>query len=164
MSDFSPKTEKQIEEEKLFAPGVYDFDCISATKWIGQESGKESLKVKLCVYVGDRKYFLDQFLSASEKMQFMLRHFCDSLGILDAYESGSFQRIAEAAPGLSGKAKFYIAEDKKGQFPDKNQVRDFIKKADYNKYAMGSANVASELPRAKKSEPETPFDDDVIPY
>lgn len=157
MGDFKAKSEKEIEQGKLFEPGVYDFEVVRAVRWTSQESGKDSLKVTLLVYLADRKQYVGQYLSSSEKMQFLLRHFCDCLEILPAYESESFDKIADAAAGKSGKAKFYIQEDKKGNFPPKNQVRDFLKRADFGKYATGgvvSSNVVKQ---------ETPFDDD-IPY
>ena len=160
MSDFQPKSEKEISEQKLFEPGEYDFDVMKADKTISENSGNAMIKAQLLVYVGARTYYLTCYLTGSEKMQYLLRHFCDTLGILDAYETGQLSAIAQAARGKSGKGKFVIQPSKDPNYPDKNAARDFVKReAGDTEPREAKARIVDEtkMPPAEFEDSDLPF-------
>lgn len=148
--NFKAKTEEQIKKESnfLLEPGDYDFEVLVATEEVS-DNGNPMLKLKLGVWRQDGKqqwvfdYLLESFPSK-------LRHFCDSVGLLSKYESGSL--AAHDCNGRSGKCKIEIKKDKKGQYPDKNQVKDYISRP-----ARPLVQKAEQAQSEAKSDDDIPF-------
>lgn len=133
-----------------FEAGEYDFTVVEAEDTFSKSSGKEMFKLTLGVYVGDKKRSVFDYVMAEGKMAWKLRHLCDSLGILDKYETGAL--ISPDLTGKSGKAKFDVQEGE-GSFSDKNVVVDYIKRST-------GAFVPSGHPVAAAPD----FDSDEIPF
>lgn len=121
---FKPKSEKEISEENLLPNGEYDFEVTAALD-AKSASGNEMIKLQLNVFDdnGNLRIIFDYLL---ESMAFKLRHAADACGVIDKYESGSL--VADDFMGKTGRLKLAIQKDKTGDYPDKNTVRDYIKR------------------------------------
>lgn len=121
---FKPKSEKEISEENLLPAGEYDFEVTAAVD-TKSASGNEMIKLQLNVFdeSGNPRVIFDYLL---ESMAFKLRHAADACGVIDKYESGQF--VADDFMGKTGRLKLAIQKDKTGDYPDKNTVRDYIKR------------------------------------
>lgn len=120
---FAPKSEKEIAEENLIKPGIYDFEIVDALEKVSK-SGNEMIELKLNVFDGDAPRIVMDYLL--ESMAFKLRHAADACGLLPNYEGGSL--LADDFKGRSGKLKIKIDKDKSGQYADKNGVADYVKR------------------------------------
>jgi hypothetical protein len=123
--EFKPKSEKEIMESNLAPEGDYDFNILAAEDTVSK-SKNAMIKVKLGLYSGEsiRWHIFDYLVPA---MEAKLRHFCDSVGLLSQYEAGTL--CAEDCKGRAGKVRIIIKSDKSGQFPDKNEVKDYVLRA-----------------------------------
>jgi len=121
MFRFTPKTEDELDQSGLLEKGVYDFTVDTATSVNAKTDGTPMLKLGLTIYGPDGEHKI--FDNLHPKLEFKIRHFCDSIGILKVYETGQID--PGACEGRSGKAKVDI-ESAKGDFPAKNNVRDYV--------------------------------------
>ena len=123
---FTPKTEKEIVEDKLYPEGTYGFQIISADERVSK-SGNDMIELKLQVYSNEGKFILvnDYLL---ESMMFKLLHACEACGLQSKYESG--QLDAEDFIDKTGYLKLTIQKDKTGQYPDRNSVKDYVVSVD----------------------------------
>ena len=120
--EFTPKTEEEIKAANLLEAGDYDFDVLVAEDAISSK-GNEMIKVNLGIYTGDKvRGRIFDYLMPS--MEAKLRHFCDTVGLLKEYESGSLS--ANMCEGRSGKCRIIIQEDKAGKYDPKNTIKDYI--------------------------------------
>lgn len=119
---FTPKTEKQIQEENLRPAGTYSFEIVKAEDKISSKQN-EMIELTLKVFDNDGNSFLvnDYLL---ESMAFKLRHAADACGLIDRYEMGTLQAID--FDGKTGQVKIKISKDKNGVYADKNTVGDYI--------------------------------------
>lgn len=119
---FQPKTEKQIQEERVAPEGEYDFEVMAAEEKLSK-NGNNMIEVVLNVYRADgSKFALTDFLLATDKMAWKLRHFCESCGILDLYEKGELQ--AFHCRGLAGRAK--LIQQDSTDYGLQNRVKDYV--------------------------------------
>jgi hypothetical protein len=120
----TPKSEEEIANSLLLPEAVYDFEVQSAIEK-PSKNGNDMIEVKLNIYSeGERVAVITDYLL--EAMAFKLRHFCDTTGTLADYNDGNLQ--ADKMVGLSGKVLITIKKDSAGKYPDKNNVKDYIKK------------------------------------
>ncbi len=130
---FIPKTEKEISEANLWQPGIYDFEVLEytslgntrvATIDTTSKNGNEMIVLVCRVYHpnGQFRIIVDYLL---ESMMFKLRHAAEACGLLDRYEQGELS--ASDFIGRFGQAQLGIQKDKGGQYPDKNNIVDYIK-------------------------------------
>jgi hypothetical protein len=144
---FSPKTKEELATMNLIQPGVYDFEIIEAIDKTSQ-SGNEmiALKLKVWDHQGHERIVFDYLL---ESMHFKFFHFAEFTGLMDKYNAGCL--MAEHCLGKTGKVDIIIQPDKKGLYPDRNSVKDYIDPSHVAERKM------SELPKAK----EEVFDDEI---
>lgn len=142
---FTPKSEQQLEAERLEAEKnrlmpygtVCDFETVEASN---ERSGKGSDMIKLIVKVfapnGEERMFNDYLVATFEHK---LRHAASACGVLDKYENGEL----DATDFLykSGKCIMGIERDKTGNYPPKNKIADYVKRAEGD-----SAPVARKAP------------------
>lgn len=119
---FAPKTEEQITQENLIPAGVYPFEIVRATDEVSK-SQNEMIKLAIKVWdaEGAERFVYDYLL---ESMAFKLRHCAYACGLGDNYEQGTLH--ADDFVGRTGSLKLGIKKDKSGQYPDANQVNDYI--------------------------------------
>jgi hypothetical protein len=121
---FSPMSEDELNESGLAPKGEYGFDVLTAKDKISKSSGSPMIEVKIGLYrngtVANHVY--DYLLPS---IPHKLRHFCDSVGLLKQYQSGTL--CAADCEGRSGTAKIDI--EPAGNYPAKNVVKDYVLRA-----------------------------------
>lgn len=118
---FEPKTEKQIAEAMLLPEGEYDFVVIKAEDKVSQKKGTPMIKVTLGIYQNDgTQRIINDYLMESFPRK--LRRFAEVIGLLAQYEMGELN--AEECEGRAGKCTLIIK--KQIEFPDKNEVKDYV--------------------------------------
>lgn len=145
----TPKTEKQLMEERNFPEGEYPFEVVLAKDGISKRSGNEMIHLKLKCFTQDgRQFFVDDYLMDS--MGFKLRHFCEEVGLLEKYEAGQLKDYD--CDKKEGTVQIIIQKSKESQYPDKNSVKD---------YGVAKKKVKEEKPAAPTPEPDPEVSDDV---
>ncbi len=120
---FKAKTEKELAEENLIPEGVYPFEVIKAEAKKSKK-GNDMIEMELRIFLPDGKErTLRDWLM--EAMGFKLFHFCAYSGLSMKYEAGTLN--SHDCEGRSGYAKIEIQEDKTGQYPPRNSVRDYVR-------------------------------------
>lgn len=120
--NFTPKTEEELNKSVLLQKGEYDFEVMKAEEALSK-SGNDMIKLTLKVYGpnGETAHVYDYLLVA---MEFKLKHFCDSVGLVAEYESG--QLTADMCGGRAGRCKLAVETDASGKYDDKNVVKDYV--------------------------------------
>jgi len=118
--NFRPKTEKELESERLLPQATYPFEVMQADEQTSKK-GNAMIALKLTIYGQEMSIPVYDYISDSF-MAHRLRHFCYSVGLTAAYESGKLTAIQ--CVGRQGYAAITIEDD--GKFPAKNVVRDYI--------------------------------------
>lgn len=120
-----PKTAQQlreIEESSLLADGTYDFEVIAAVE---KTSAKGNDMVELKIRIEEeRSYVVADYLVSIDSMAYKIRHFAESVGLVDEYERGTLP--ADQMIGCTGKCKIKT-QPAKGEYRAKNVVADYIK-------------------------------------
>ena len=83
--NFNPQTEEQVLN--LLPDGEYPFYVYDAENWIGK-TGKESIKLTLKV-IDQNGAERSVFCYLSPNYLFLLKHFCDAVGLQEAYQKGN---------------------------------------------------------------------------
>jgi hypothetical protein len=117
---FTPKTEKQLAEESLLPAGVYDFEVLKAEDAVSKSSGKDMIKLSLRIFHGASERRVTDYLM--ESMAFKLRHFCQTCGLMDKYDAGTFS--AADCEGRAGKVK--LKQEIQEGYQPKNSVADYV--------------------------------------
>jgi hypothetical protein len=133
--------------------GMYPFtvvDVITATNdgaVLRDKNGVDMAKLKLVVHdENNRERSLFTYLLGDGTYAFKLRHFANSVGMLDEYEQGVFN--IHKTVGRSGYAEIVIKkgtmkQDGSGKmWDDRNDVKDFISKPNNTNH---SSKAHSEL-------------------
>lgn len=121
---FQPKSESELASQNLIPDKTEcDFEVLQAFDKISKSSGLPMIEVKLNVYREDGSgKFINDYLTGG--MEAKLRHFCDTTGLLPQYQAGAL--CAADCVGRAGKCRVGIEEDKNGQYPPKNKIKDYI--------------------------------------
>lgn len=132
---FKPKTEKELAEENMIAPGDYGFEVLNAVSKPSR-AGNDMIELTLRVFVGESSRQLNDWLL--ESVAYKLFHFCAYTGLQKEYSAGTL--TAEDCLGKTGFLTVGIQKGKKKDdgsgdvWPDRNSVKDYIrtpmKKAD----------------------------------
>lgn len=138
---FAPKTEDQINNEGLLRAGIYPFEIIEASDQ-QSKSGNDMIKLAIKVWdsEGSEHYVYDYLL---ESMAYKLRHAAEACSLLDKYESGEL--LASDFVNKTGSLKIAIKKDKMGQYPDSNQVNDYIFNRE-SQQALSASVAHDEIP------------------
>lgn len=120
---FKPKTEKELAEANLWPVGEYSFEILEAEE-ATDSSDRDMLKLKVKVFKdnGASQNIFDYV--SGEWMEFKLRHLAEVCGQLTEYETGELE--AYNFVGKTGMCKVGISKDKSGQYPDRNDIKDYI--------------------------------------
>lgn len=153
---FQPMSEKEIAEAGLLPAGEYPFEVVGAEDKISK-SGNDMTELTVKVYdIDGIGHSIFDYLVATKKSAFKIRHFAEAAGLLPNYETGNLP--ADVMVGRSGYCKVIIRKDDKGEYPDKNQIADYIKPKDGTSAAASSPK--STLPgRQPPMDPD--FDQDI---
>lgn len=157
---FAPKTEEQINEERLLPEGEYSFEVESVYE-TQSKAGNDMLKVNLKVYKPDGNFvFVTDYLL--ESIPHKLLHFFEATGLQSLYHSGEVHpdgmgEIVEFK-GKSGMLKLTV--QKSDDYPDKNSVKDYTP-------ADGAKESRPMTKKQATTEAQKPLDDglsDDIPF
>lgn len=106
----------------LLPAGDADFETISAEEK-KSSAGNDMIVLRNAIYQGGeiKCYIFDYLL---ELVAFKLRHYCQSTGLIEKYQSGEL--TANDCIGKIGRCKIDIQSDKDGKHPDKNVIKDYL--------------------------------------
>lgn len=121
--NFTPKTEQEILDGKLWPKAIYPFEILEGEDKVSQ--GKNNpmieLKVKITWSDGSTRTITD-YLLGLDKTAEKLRHCCAACGLLRKYDSGSV-----AGSDFRGKrGKLRLGVEKKKGFADRNVIADYV--------------------------------------
>lgn len=137
---FTPKDESELS--KLLQPGEYDLEITEAEDTVVKGTDREQIKLRVAVWDGDRiRARIFDYLN--ESVAYKIRHICEATGQMAKYESGELK--ATDLLGKMCKGKIVIEKDKKGQYPDKNKIQDYLKGA-VNRQPSEQTNPFDEPP------------------
>ena len=148
---FQAKTDKEIAEEGLLPEGNYGFEISGAEDTVSK-AGNDMIKLQVRVFNDDGQFIImsDYLLEA---IAYKLKHCCDACGLSEKYESGEI--VAEDFIGSTGELKLKIRKDPNGQYPDQNNIIDYIvpnegeeplKPKGSNAAAESGDDLADEIP------------------
>lgn len=151
-----PITAEEANEQSVGDPwpaGTYDFTVKEAEEGISA-AGNEQIKLTLLVYnrQGQQRTVSD-YLPASKKAQWKVRHFAESVGMVRQYDSGELP--TREMQGRPGRCKLGV-EEATGTYAAKNKVLDYVA-------ASGLAGEVNTAPpaRSKIKTPAGDLDDDI---
>lgn len=143
---FTPRSEKEIQESQLWPKGEYDFEVIESKPAVSGPNSKTPgtpfIKMNIQIWNKDgAKRFVNGILHPA--MEAQVRHFCVVGNLMAKYEAGKLD--AADCLGVSGKLKLKVKEEANG-FPAKNEISDFV------------------VPKPKEETAATIDEDDSIPF
>jgi len=125
---FKPKSEKELAEANLWPKGDYAFEILESEEAQDKNGdGMFKLKVKIFKEDGASQNIFD-YVSGTW-MEFKLRHLSEACDLLQDYDKGELE--AYALVGKTGKCKVGVSVDKTGQYPDKNDIKDYLTGTEY---------------------------------
>lgn len=150
---FAPKNDEEIhaiQNQGLLPEGVYPFQ-VKAVEQLVSKTGNSMLKIRLSVLEkdGSSRTIFD-YLVATDQMIFKLKHFCEAIGLEDKYSKGCFEPqdcLERSGSAFISVQKGSAKPDGSGNYPDKNQVKDYVK--------------ANEVAKPKAAAVDKDFDDDI---
>lgn len=153
---FSPMSEDELASASLLEPGVYPFEVIAANEEISK-AGNEMIKIKINVFGSDGKqaHVFDYLM---EKLQFKLRHFCETTGLLAKYEAGTLSELD--CEGKAGFVKIKI-DPANGSYSAKNSVQDYVKPAAASAPDVPRKLTPAEFATKHELDEKAKFDDDI---
>lgn len=121
--NFTPKKDEELNSFDVFPKGEYDFEVVKAVDETSK-AGNTMIKLEIDIFApnGKKSRVFDYLL---ESLAYKLKHFCQAVGLHDEYEEGNIN--ADMCFNRSGKCIISIKHDKTGNYPDKNEVRDYCK-------------------------------------
>lgn len=119
----TPKTDEELASMNLLPDGIYDFEIIESQDDTSN-SGNEMIHCKLKVFKSDGSSYIlvDDYLVNTDRMQWKIKHFCESVGLEAEYQAGEL--TGELCFGRSGKVKIATQPAKDG-YPPKNTAKDY---------------------------------------
>ena len=133
---YTPYSEAELASMNVFPEGLYPFQVleVQTIDKFGQplidKNGVDMAKIKLLIWAENKKRELFTYLSGDGLFAFKLRHYARTIGMIDAYEAGTFN--INLTVGKRGVADIVIKKgttkaDGSGEvWPDRNDVKDFI--------------------------------------
>lgn len=122
---FTPRTEEEVKV--LFEKGNYPFTVLSAIEKTSK-NGNPMISLKLQIehttIPGKTGFAKCNLMTNNPNFEFLLRHFCYSIGMGAEYEKGELE--PRNILGKRGIAKIGIETDGTGEFPDQNKAVDFV--------------------------------------
>lgn len=156
---FTPKTEEQLAEESLLEPGIYDFEIVEASEAISKSSGNEMLVLKLRIFSDRGNRLVTDYITSS--LEWKLRHFADSVGLLERYNQGEL--YPEDIGVRGGKLELKIDKGN-GTYKPKNSVKDYIPGTGAVATPELFPNAVSYSDIPVSIPPLPPLQDDDIPF
>ncbi len=138
MWSYNPVSEEEInkiyqdaQEERLWPEGIYNFDVLDHKFYISEpkdgKKGNPVIKLVLRVFnkEGKSREIWD-WLVSTERMQFKIKHFCDTTRLDKKYQDRTFK--PEDVIGKSGRLILGFGKNDKGE--KVNRIIDYDKNID----------------------------------
>lgn len=121
---FTPKTQKELDEANLMPPGDYPAMVMTADDAVSK-AGNEMIKLQLQIQTpsGPHPKSVWDHLVPNSGIEYKVRHFAYSAGIEALYEQGRY--VASDCEGRGCTVTIDI-EDASGGYPAKNIVKDYL--------------------------------------
>lgn len=120
----APISEADALAPGLYKRGLYDFEVIEASDAVSS-TGNDMIALVQKVYDTEGKSrLMKDWLVESEGMAYKTRHFAAAVGMLPQYNKGELK--AADLIGKTGRCQVGIETDKKGVYPDKNKIQDYM--------------------------------------
>lgn len=154
----NPISAEKASEGGGFEPwpaGEYDFAVHDAADDVSS-AGNEQIKLTLHVFNRDgNKRTVFDYLGASDKAQWKVRHFADAVGLTRQYESGELE--PRDIVGREGRCRLRI-KPASGGYPANNEVQDYIAASGAPQRA---AHRPAQQPRRAVATAGADLDDDI---
>jgi hypothetical protein len=142
--NFEPKTEEELTD--LLEEGDGDFE-VTAAEAQTSKNGNPMIKLSLKVWdkKGDQKFVYDYLILNGSKFSMRkIKHFCESCGMEEFYNSGKFS--AKDCVGRSGKCVIGIEKGTVEYPNDKNVIRNYLAHSNSTNEGLTSKNNGAEAP------------------
>ena len=157
---FTPKTDRELDEANLLPPGEYPALVVEAED-ATSKSGREMVHLQLQIQTPTGPHYrtVDDYLVPGTGMEFKVRHFAYSAGLEAKYEQGNYSAVDCLGKGCTVKVDI---EDASGQYRAKNRIVDYLVVDGAQVPAgAGSGHTLAPLPNGLNGEP---VEDDSIPF
>lgn len=166
---YTPYTEAQIQSMNVLEEGTYKFqvgEVILNDKFgspLQDKNGNDLAKLKLLVKDNEgRDRIVYTFLSGDGNFAYKLRHFCQTLGMIEDYENGTFNIMRTL--NKFGTANVIVKKgttkpDGSGDvWPDRNEIKDFVIT---NTNLYNAFQSPTYMPAQQAENPLNKLDDDI---
>lgn len=150
---FTPKSDKELAEERLLPEGTYGFE-ISGGEDKTSKAGNDMIELTVRVFKPDGSFLLvtDYLMEA---ILYKVSHAAKACGLEDKYMAGSLS--GQDFIGKTGELKLGIQKDKNGTYPDKNVVKDYIVPKDGEAVVPKGSNKSAEQQKQDFINDSIPF-------
>lgn len=157
MPTFTPKSDSELQSERLLPKGEYDFEILKAENKISKTSGAGMIALTVGVYTGngDRQQWVNDNLVFVEKAMFKVSQFAKATGLYQLYKAGRID--AQDCVGRGGRCKVDIEPE--GDYPAKNKITSYVAPKEVAPLARESAPapVQSQTATPPPAEDDVPF-------
>jgi hypothetical protein len=147
--NYEPLTEEEANKSRytLVEEGDYNFEVLNVEDMLSKKTLKPMIKLTMQSWnTQGEEFTIIDYLVADPKMQWKIRNFCKSTGLINEYEQKNFN----SSVCLRKTGTFHLkyqqggAKPEGGYYPDKNNVSDYILKdgvsTSYNKSVQKTSN------------------------
>ena len=159
-------SEQELKEMAIIPEGTYQFETMEVHEvdkygvLLQDRNGNDMAKLKLKIWDKEgRERTVYTNLFGDGRMAFRTRHYADSIGEIESYEDETFSLIQTI--GAVGYCEVIVRkarpkDDGSGEsWPESNDVRDFVKKDDQQKYR--GVTAAKPAPAHDFASDDVPF-------
>lgn len=152
--NFKPKTDEEIERMNLLSDGAYRFTVRNAVETVSK-SGNPMVRLDLEIYGHDGgSTFITDYMVSSEKMAWKIKHFCETLGLLEQYQKG----MLDTPNLIRSEGYAQVVTEKRSEYPARNKVKD------YGKPKEKKANTILSPTKADPNNPLELKEDEDLPF
>lgn len=120
--DFTPLSDKELNELNLYPEGTYKFRVLRTEQKISRASN-DYFGLKMMIQINGKDRPLFDMLMFEGKMMYKTKHFCETTGMLDKYENGKLMPFE--CDGKEGTLKLtHTVNQKTGEL--QNTVKDYV--------------------------------------
>lgn len=160
---FTPQSETEIRSEMMLPDGEYDFEVEGAEETISKNSGNEMIVLNLRVFdpKGGSCLVRDWLVSSDKPLcKLKVRNFCEAVGILDSYESGTLDAVT--CNGAAG--RLVLGHQDSPSYGPQNSVVDYCKPSRPVTEPQPPLGVPASQAKAARAAAEVRGEDPDIPF
>lgn len=121
--DYTPKTEKDLRENMLLPPGLYNFEVVEALEKQSKK-GNDMIELNLRIFVDDgtTRLLKDWLVPGSDLGDLKLNRFAHATGLEQMYFSSDLTALA--CVGAVGEVRVTIEGN--DDYGDQNRIKDYV--------------------------------------